>query len=184
MVEVEELCPCELFADLGDSELAQIAAITHRETYSPGDLICVEREQADRLFILCQGRVQVHVQLRSSLEPSGGMTIEEVEPGRIFGWSSLVKQRRFTASARALDAVSVMYIRADELNDLFDQNSHIGFVVMKQLAEVIASRLRRTRDLCPEVDQPIQGNSVHSRNFRNLISGNSEADAEEPKGCC
>ena len=184
MVEVEELCLCELFAGLGNSELAQIAAITHRETYSPGDLICFEREQADRLFILCQGRVQVHVQLRSSLEPNGWMTIEEVEPGRIFGWSSLVKQRRFTASARALDAVTVMYIRADELNDLFDQNSHIGFVVMKQLAEVIASRLRRTRDLCPQMEQSIQGNSVHDRNLSRETSGDSEADAVELKGCC
>jgi CRP-like cAMP-binding protein len=112
------------------------------------------------------------------------MTIEEVEPGRIFGWSSLVKQRRFTASARALDEVTVMCIRAEELNDLFDQNSHIGFVVMKQLAEVIASRLRRTRDLCPKVEQDIQGNSVHTHSLRNGTSSNSEADAGELKGCC
>jgi CRP-like cAMP-binding protein len=152
MVSVDELCTCELLTGLSDEELAQIAAITHKETYLPGDLICTEREQADCLFILRQGRVQVHIQLRSLLEPDGGMTVEEVKPGRIFGWSSLVKQRRFTASARALGPVTVLYIRADDLNDLFDQNAHIGFVIMKQLAEVIASRLQRTRELCPRAD--------------------------------
>jgi CRP-like cAMP-binding protein len=152
MVSVDELCPCELLSGLNEDELAKIAAITHKATYSPGDLICVEREQADRLFTLCQGRVQLHIQLRSPLEPPGGITIEEVEPGRIFGWSSLVKQRRFTASARALDPVTVMYINAEDLNALFDQNTHIGFVVMKQLAEVIASRLQRTRQVCPEAN--------------------------------
>jgi CRP/FNR family cyclic AMP-dependent transcriptional regulator len=78
------------------------------------------------------------------------MTIEEVQPGRIFGWSSLVKQRRFTASARALEPATVVTIDADELNSLFDLNPHVGFVVMKQLAEVIASRLRRTRQVCQE----------------------------------
>jgi CRP-like cAMP-binding protein len=156
MVSLDELCPCELFAGLSRDELAQIARITHKETYLPGDLICIEREQAERLFILCQGRVQIHIQLRSSLEPPGWMTIEEVKPGCIFGWSSLVKQRRFTASVRALDLVTVMYIRADDLVVLFDQNAHMGFVVMKQLAEVIASRLRRTRELCSEAGQDIE----------------------------
>jgi CRP/FNR family cyclic AMP-dependent transcriptional regulator len=150
MVSAEELRPCGLFKGLDDQELEQIAAIAHHETYAAGERICAEEERADRLFILCQGRVQVHVHLRSPAEPDGEMTIEEVQPGRIFGWSSLVKQRRFTASARALEPATVVTIDADELNSLFDLNPHVGFVVMKQLAEVIASRLRRTRQVCQE----------------------------------
>jgi CRP-like cAMP-binding protein len=150
MVSVESLCSCDLFAGLDPEELEQITAIARKETYQAGDLICAEREVADQLFILCEGRVQVRVRLHSSLEPGGEMTIEEVEPGSVFGWSSLVKQRRFTASARALEPATVLAIRADDLNALFDRNAHTGFVVMKQLAEVIASRLRRTRVVCSE----------------------------------
>jgi CRP-like cAMP-binding protein len=185
MVSVDELCPCELFVGLSDDELAQIARITHKETYSPGDLILIEREQAERLFILCQGRVQIHIQLRSSLEPSGGTTIEEVEPGRIFGWSSLVKQRRLTASVRALNPVTVLYIKADELVALFDDNAHIGFVVMKQLAEVIASRLRRTRELFAETGQDIQeGSDTEYRSTGGKSLANTDPGAEELRGCC
>jgi CRP/FNR family cyclic AMP-dependent transcriptional regulator len=147
-VSAAALRPCELFVGLSDRELEQIAAIASEETYQAGEFICAERELADRLFILCQGRVQVHVRLRSPLEPEGEMTIEEVEPGRIFGWSSLVKQQQFTASARALQPVTVLAIKADDLNALFDREAHIGFVVMKQLAEVVASRLRHTREVC------------------------------------
>jgi CRP/FNR family cyclic AMP-dependent transcriptional regulator len=153
MVSPEVLCPCELFAGLDTSELAKIAAIASEEVYEAGEFICVETEQADRLFILCQGRVQVHCRLHSPLEPDGEMTIEEVEPGRILGWSSLVKQRQFTASARALEPATAVAIDADELNALFDRDAHIGFVVMKQLAEVVASRLRRTRELCRQEAQ-------------------------------
>jgi CRP/FNR family cyclic AMP-dependent transcriptional regulator len=148
MVTVEALHCCELFTGLCDEELEQIAAIAGIETYQPGEIICAEREEANRLFILHTGRVQVHVQLRSALEPGGEATIEEVEPGRIFGWSSLVKQRRFTASARAVEPVQVIVLQAADLNALFDRNVHIGFVVMKQLAEVIASRLQHTREVC------------------------------------
>jgi CRP/FNR family transcriptional regulator len=150
MVAIDELRSCELFVDLNDKELERIAAIAYREDYGPGDLVFIERAQASRLFILYRGRVQVHIQLRSVLELNGEVTIEEVEPGRVFGWSSLVKQRRFTASARALEPVTVIAIEADDLNDLFDRDAHLGFVVMKQLAEVIASRLRHTRKICQE----------------------------------
>ena len=83
--------------------------------------------------------------LRSDLEPNGDVTIEEVTPGRIFGWSALVRQRRFTASVRALEKARVIAIANADLNALFEEDSHIGFVVMKRLADVISSRLRRTR---------------------------------------
>jgi CRP-like cAMP-binding protein len=148
MVTIEALRSCELFPGLSDRELGKIAAIAREEVFQPGDLICAEQEVADQLFILQQGRVHVHIHLRPRLRPGGEATIEEVEPGRIFGWSSLVKQRRFTASARAREPATVIIIEAGELEDLFHRDAHIGFVVMKQLAEVIASRLRHTRELC------------------------------------
>jgi CRP/FNR family cyclic AMP-dependent transcriptional regulator len=147
-ITVEDLRCCELFPDLSDEELADVAAIARRETYQVGDPLCAERELADRLFILETGRVRVQIQFRSGLEPNGDMVIEEVESGRIFGWSSLVRQRRFTASAQALEPVSLIVIKAQDLEALFDRDAHLGFVVMKQLAEVIASRLRHTRDVC------------------------------------
>jgi CRP-like cAMP-binding protein len=82
------------------------------------------------------------------VEPDGELTIEEVTPGQVFGWSSLVKQGQFTASVTALEPVKVIAFRAEELNALFEGSPHTGFVVMKQLAEVIASRLHRTREAC------------------------------------
>lgn len=159
MVSTDDLTACELFGGLTPDELAQIAAIAQKQTYEPGELICVEQERADRLFILDQGRVQLNIHLRSSLEPDGEVTLEEVQPGCVFGWSSLVKQRRFTASARALEPVSVIVVGADDLNELFDRNAHIGFVVVKQLAEVIASRLRHTRVVCHDLgnEDPEEG---------------------------
>lgn len=148
MIALEALTPCDLFAGLTGEELAEIAAITHEQSYEAGDLVCAEQEQAEALYILAEGCVQLHVRLRSPLEADGETTIDEVQPGRVFGWSSLVKQRRFTASARALEPSRVLVVDAGQLNALFDTHPHLGFVVMKQLAEVIASRLRHTREIC------------------------------------
>ena len=145
MITAEALHSCELFTGLSDEEVEQVAAIAAVETYQAGQEIFAERQPADRLFILSSGRVQMHIHLGSSLQPDRELTVEEVEPGRVFGWSSLVTQQRFTASARALEPVTVVVIEAADLNALFDRNAHIGFVVMKQLAKVVASRLNHTR---------------------------------------
>ncbi len=153
MSTADVLRPCELFMGLDAEELEEIASIAREERYEAGEIICAEHEVAERLFILCDGRVEVTVSLDSPLEPGGEVTIQEVEPGRVFGWSSMVKQRRFTASVRALETATVLAITADDLNTLFDRNAHAGFVIMKQLAEVIASRLRSTRTACAREPQ-------------------------------
>jgi len=145
MVSIDALKQCELFADLNDEELGKVAQICCEETYKPQEVIFGECDIAEKIYILQEGRVAVQMHLRSDLEPDGDVTIQEVTPGRIFGWSALVRQRRFTASVRALEKVKVVAIRGADLNALFEENSHIGFVVMKRLADVISSRLRRTR---------------------------------------
>jgi CRP-like cAMP-binding protein len=145
MVSIDALKKCELFADLNDEELDKIAQICCEEIHEPQEVIFGECDIAEKIYILQEGRVAVQMHLRSDLEPNGDITIQEVSPGRIFGWSALVRQRRFTASVRALEKVKVIAINSADLNALFEENSHIGFVVMKRLADVISSRLRRTR---------------------------------------
>ena len=145
MVTTEALRQCELFSELEDAELELIVPLCRERTYGPGEIICVAEEEADELFILQEGQVSLHIKLSSVVERSGAMTIDALEPGRIFGWSSIVKQQRFTATARASQPARVLAIQASGLQRLFDRNMHIGFVVMKQLANVISSRLRRTR---------------------------------------
>ena len=147
MVSIESLRISELFAGLTDEELAQVAAVATEETFQAGDEICSEHGVADRLFILQSGRVEVCIHLRSSASPDCCVTVEEMVRGRIFGWSSLVRQQRFTASARAIEPVTLVTLKPAEVNALFDRDAHIGFVVMKQLAEVVASRLHHTREL-------------------------------------
>ncbi|HNS52616.1 MAG TPA: cyclic nucleotide-binding domain-containing protein [Anaerolineae bacterium] len=147
MVGPDSLRCCDLFVGLSDEELAQVAAVGREEAYAPGAVICAEHGHAESLFVLQSGRVEVCIHLRSSASPDCCVTIEEIEPGKIFGWSSLVAQRRFTASVRALEPVALIALDSAKLSTLFDLNPHVGFVVMKQLAAVVASRLRGTREL-------------------------------------
>ena len=153
MATIEQLRPCELFSELKDDELVLIAPLCQEERYSVGDTIIKADEPAVRLFILQEGRVQLRIRLRSGVELSGDVTIEDLEPGQIFGWSSLVRQERFTATGQVTEPAVVLSIDAHDLNALFAEHTHIGFVVMKQLANVVALRLHHTRT---ELDQRAQ----------------------------
>lgn len=143
---LEALRRCELFTELEDEELELIGPLCRERVYEAGETIFTAQERAEELYILQEGRVALQIQLRSAVELGGNVTIGEMEPGRVFGWSSMVKQQRFTATARAVERAKVCAIPASELNTLFHQHSHIGFVVMKQMANVISSRLRHTRE--------------------------------------
>ena len=146
MTAVDALRRCELFAELDDAELELIAPLCREKVYAAGETIFSVHDEAVELYFVQEGRVALMIQLRSGVERSGDVTLEDLEPGHVFGWSSVVKQQRFTASALALEPVKVCAVQASALNALFDQHTHIGFVVMKQLANVISSRLRHTRD--------------------------------------
>lgn len=163
MVSIEALRGCELFGELSDAELGEVVALCRDKSYPAGATIFTEAEMAEDIYILQQGRVALQVQLRSMAQVSGDVTIEEVEPGHVFGWSALVKQRRLTASARCLEDVRVLAVDGQALNQLFERNAHIGFVVMKRLADVISSRLRITRERLAERGQtpgePLAGQS-------------------------
>ncbi len=160
MVSIEALRDCELFEELNDAELSEVAALCREESYPAGAIVFTEAEMAKDLCILQEGKVALQVQLRSMAEIGGEVTIEVVEPGRIFGWSALVRQRRLTATARCLEDVRVVAVKGDALNQLFERNAHIGFVVIKRLADVISSRLRLTRERLAEHGQTPGGASA------------------------
>jgi CRP/FNR family cyclic AMP-dependent transcriptional regulator len=153
MISIEALRDCELFGELNDAELSEIAALAREESYPAGAIIFTEAEPADNLCILQEGRVAMQIQLRSMTQMSGEVTVEVVKPGRIFGWSALVKQRRLTATAQCLEDVRVVAVKGQALNQLFERNAHVGFVVMKRLADVISSRLRLIRERLAEHGQ-------------------------------
>ncbi len=153
MVSIEALRSCELFGELNDAELGEIAALCREESYPAGAIVFTEAEMAKDLYILQEGKVALQIQLRSLAEMGGEVAIEVMEPGHIFGWSALVKQRRLTTTARCLEDVKAMAVKGQALNQLFERNAHIGFVVMKRLADVISSRLRLIRERLAEHGQ-------------------------------
>jgi CRP/FNR family transcriptional regulator, cyclic AMP receptor protein len=143
MIDKKELKEFTIFKGLSDAELASIVEICHERTLEKGKLLFNQGEKARELCLCRSGAVDIIVQL---YEPHGiKVTVHNLKGGEIFGWSSLIKPKIYTASAICSQKTEEIYIKATDLLRLFEEKHHIGYIMMLNLSSVISSRLMEYR---------------------------------------
>jgi len=143
--------------DLDDANLSALAEVAGFRTVAAGEDVFREGAKEDFLYIVMEGRVALELYVPHR----GRVRIFTAEPEDVVGWSSVtpvVRQR--TASARAVIPSRLLTLKAEALRDLCDRNHDIGYIVMRRLANVVASRLQTTRlQLLDMFGHPDQGAS-------------------------
>ena len=135
---------CTLFKGLPAAVLEKIGTLVIEAEYPADATIFVEGDPAAELRILASGEVELDYTLPG--RPEVILRITNVSPGEIFAWSALVNNATLTARARALSACCVYDIPATPLREILRAHPAVGYQVMTRLAELVASRLRDTRD--------------------------------------
>ncbi|MCA8998251.1 MAG: cyclic nucleotide-binding domain-containing protein, partial [Planctomycetaceae bacterium] len=100
-----------------------------------------EGEVATSIFIVQQG----HVVLEICASGVGCRQILTVGPGELLGWSATLKQAKFTATARAQDAVRLIEIDGAQSLAIWAQHPELGYEFMKLVALAMAKRINATR---------------------------------------
>jgi len=137
------LSEVDLFEDLPDEQIAAIAEICEEETYSKGEMIFDESEQAEKLFILMDGRVSIRMRLTSRPQ---SITVSILNsPPQSFGWSGVVDPYFYTAFALSEEDCRLLSLPGQKLIEVLRQEPVSGFEVMRRISEVISSRLRNSR---------------------------------------
>jgi len=155
MVPYRLLQGFELFDGLNEDELKTLATLGHEENFDEGEVIFQEGTEARRVYLLLEGRVALRFRLPLK-PPSRETTIDMVSKGGAFGWSALVKPHRLTATAICSEPTKCLAFEGEALKGLFQENNHVGYVMMEHLAAIIASRLRDVRlQLIREIGQSL-----------------------------
>ena len=132
-----------LFRNLPEDLLEKIAALGEEVGFSQGDFIFCEGEQADKLHFLLEGKLVLKVKLTSRPESVTVSAVGQKYEG--FGWSGIVPPYHYTASAICESDCKVLTIPGDGFMKLLEGNPVAGFTVMQRLTELVASRLRNSR---------------------------------------
>ena len=113
-------------------EIADIACV--EEKYSQGTVIFSEGDLANALYILEGGVVDLKI--------GGEKTVYSLtEKSDIFGWSSLVENAQYTATAIAKTDIQTVKIDTLKMNRVFNANALFGLSVYRRLCAVFNKRL-------------------------------------------
>jgi CRP-like cAMP-binding protein len=82
-----------------------------------------------------------------SIGGNGHVTHVVRNPGEAFGWSSLVNQHVYTASAVCSSPTKLIRIPSDKLNNIFETYPASGLMFFRRLAEIISKRVATSYNL-------------------------------------
>lgn len=128
----------QLFANLEPDELEQLAAICQDKTVGSGELIITQNTTGKEMYIVAQGSAEVYIQ---GLTDARSLVV--LGKGQVIGEMALIDQGYRSASVRATrEGASLYVIESEAFYKLCNENNHIGFIVMRNLAIDIAFKLR------------------------------------------
>ena len=128
----------QLFADLTQGELEQLASISTELKVLPGEVIIQQNTTGTEMYIIAEGEVEVFIE---GLNNSRRLVL--LGEGQVIGEMALIDQGYRSASVRATKRGAKLYkIERDVFYSLCDTNKNIGFLVMRNLAIDIAFKLR------------------------------------------
>lgn len=140
LIDAEQSIPW--FQELSPEHFNKLLSISTIKKFEAGQEIFREGDKEDNVYIVLEGRVAIEL----FVPGRGRMRILTAEPMDVVGWSSVtpvVRQR--TAGARAVLPSRLICWDAQALRDLCEQDHDLGYIVMRRMANVAASRLLVTR---------------------------------------
>jgi CRP/FNR family cyclic AMP-dependent transcriptional regulator len=132
------------FHGLDDAELNKLAKLGQNRSFAVGEICQSEGQNSNRIHFILSGRVGAVLHIPNYSYSRSEIMVDTLGPGELFGWSALIKGTPWS-TLKVIDQTEVFYIDADELLSLCETNYHLGYILMKNLASLISSRLRRNR---------------------------------------
>ncbi|NUM44656.1 MAG: TIR domain-containing protein, partial [Anaerolineales bacterium] len=126
-----DLRKVELFADLPDEMIAQLAREVKEQPLSAGEVLFKEGEEGNALFFIQRGEIEIY-------QASDGKIFEVLKTGDYFGEMALLEAEPRTASARARNEAAVFYLDRPAFMHLLETNPALGI----KMTHRISARLR------------------------------------------
>ena len=133
---IDSLREISFFQEISDHDLRNIADIITEKSYATGALIVEELTEAERFCIIAKGKIQITKRLDNGEE----LVLAVQSNGDFFGEMALLDERPRSATARALEATTVMEVSRRDFEKLLFKAPMLASRIMKELS----SRLRET----------------------------------------
>ncbi|MBN1412854.1 MAG: cyclic nucleotide-binding domain-containing protein [Spirochaetales bacterium] len=130
-----------IFEGLDDKEIGTVAGICTEKSYDNGAVVFGENSTDCGMYILVLGQVDIQMNIGIDSELA---TVCVIREGEVFGELSLVDRAPRSATAKSAGNSTMFLLEADAFEKLVETHSRIGYIVMKNIAKIVSTRLRET----------------------------------------
>jgi CRP-like cAMP-binding protein len=142
MLAADCLKKAEFFEGLDESQLSNLLRHANVESFPMGKIIFHQDEEANRLYLLIEGAVDLSVEAQEGL---GLMASHMQTEGAIFGTPSLLEPFRHSVTAKCILPAKVLSIESSFLRKKMKEDPKLGMRIMEKLALIYYRRLNDLR---------------------------------------
>ncbi len=130
------------FLDLSPESIQRLNSIADVISLNKSNVIFEEGDQHPFVYIVLEGKVR----LESFVPGRGSIPILTAESLDVVGWSSMTPVvRQKTCTARVIEDTKLLAFNADTLIACCEKDCELGYVIMRRLANIVASHLLNHR---------------------------------------
>ncbi len=146
--------------DLTDGEARELFMISRRETYRRGDQVFAEGDDANALFLIAFGEVDIRKKLADGTQHSLAVHPE----GAVIGEMSLLTRELRSASATVTSSdATILRVTAKDLDELLSREPAVAYKLMYALARVLAGRLKAINHRLADLSTRTVDSSPHEQ---------------------
>jgi CRP/FNR family cyclic AMP-dependent transcriptional regulator len=139
MDKIEVLKRSDLFHELDDEQLAQVAELGTRQELDAGTIVHRQGHPAELIHVIEHGLVGIILEVG----PLAQRQVQAAGNFESYGFSAMIPPYAFTATVKTLEKTKEIILNGRELFGFCTTHPEAGFKIMQGLARVIAERLRQ-----------------------------------------
>lgn len=171
-IELSSTCLGQLwmFNNLSESELKELIQEAQRKKTAKGDVLFLQSDPADELFLIKGGRVK----LEKVFEDGNELTLDIRKDGDFVGENSFSEEGEYPVSAICLEDTLTCGFSKSQFEQLVLKNPNIGLQVIKNLSERVTWLTSHVGSLAVT--------NIEERLYRVLCNVAKEHGAESSQG--
>ncbi len=133
----EAVSELPLFQGLNKEQVERLAGACSVMTFNADERVCYESENADRMYIILEGRLNVTY-------GAPGVKVGAVEKGEIVGEMSLLSSSAHSATVTAETKTETAVLKHHVLGNLVRRRPDIGVIIYRNLGVGLGKKLLRS----------------------------------------
>lgn len=136
---IQKMLKSKLFEYMSFSEADTFYEIAKQVEFKRGSYIMRENEEGEEFYWILKGKVDIEI--TSPHDPTQSVLLNTLQEGDLLGEMVLLGKNRRTASAKATSDCELISWNCAECFKIFNNDSHIGFRLMNNFAQILAHRI-------------------------------------------